>query len=176
VAAAGDEPAAAAARVAVETGALGEEWTFAADGTDAPAADRETALAAIARSGNVAARSRRGGLAAFLARAAGQGALRCIVFAPARPGPWVGEALAAAGAGPRLCFVLGAEGAAHAAAPAPLWRRALFTTPPHTGPALGELSALTARLTADGHDAIVVDRASGRAFGVSGTSLLRRSA
>jgi hypothetical protein len=176
VAAEGDEPAAAAARVAVEAGALGGEWTLGADGTDQPAADREAALAAIARSGNAAARRRRGGLAAFLARAAGEGALRCIVFAPALPGPWVDEALAAAGAAPPLCFVLGTEGVVREAAPAPLWRRALFTAPPRGGPAPGDLSPLLARLAAHGHDAIVVDRASGRSFGVSGASLLRRSA
>jgi hypothetical protein len=176
VAAEGDEPAAAAARVAVETGALGDEWTFAADGTDEAAVARDPALVAIARSGNAPARSRRGGLEAFLARAAGEGARRCIVFAPARPGPWVGEALAAAGAGLRLCFVLGTEGAALEGERAPLWRRALFTEPPRTGQTPGELSELTGRLAADGHDAIVVDRASGRSFGVSGASLLRRSA
>ena len=176
MAAPGDEPAAAAARVAVETGALGDEWTLGADGTDEPVEDRDAALAAIARSGNVAARRSRGGLARFLARAAGAGALRCIVFAPAGPGPWVGEALAAAGAGTRLRFVLGTEGVVPDAGRAPLWRRALFTAPARTGQPASELAELTARLTAEGHDVTVVDRASGRSFAAAGASLLRRSA
>ena len=45
-----DEAAAAAARVALESSALGEAWLFGADGTDAPTDRLDAALRAIARS------------------------------------------------------------------------------------------------------------------------------
>lgn len=50
VAGAGDEPAAGAARVAVDVGALGGDWAFGADGVEGPALTKEAALEALARS------------------------------------------------------------------------------------------------------------------------------
>jgi hypothetical protein len=46
-----DEASAAAARVALEQGALGADWLFGADGTPTPASDLPAALEAIVRSG-----------------------------------------------------------------------------------------------------------------------------
>ena len=48
-----DEAAAAAARVALESGALGDQWIFGADGTEGTAESLEPALLAIARSGSL---------------------------------------------------------------------------------------------------------------------------
>ncbi len=88
VAGAGDEPAAGAARVAVDVGAFGGDWAFGADGVDEPAQTKEAALEALARSAH-APRERAGhGLATFM-KSASAGASRALVFVPAKPGPWL---------------------------------------------------------------------------------------
>jgi hypothetical protein len=96
VAAENDEPAAAAARVAISSGMMGDGWRFSADGAaggglPAVAEDRETALRMIVRS-----RGARGaqvgdgaGLSAFLDATAGLSRRRLVVFTPATPGPWL---------------------------------------------------------------------------------------
>ncbi len=90
-AAAGDEPAAAAARVAVSGRLLGEGWAFAADGVAEVATAADEAIAAI-----VASKSARGtpagdgaGLARFLETEAEAGRSRLLLFVPATPGPWL---------------------------------------------------------------------------------------
>lgn len=102
VAAENDEPAAAAARVAVASGMMGEGWRFSADGAGAGglpsvAEDRETALRLVVRS-----RAARGtdagdaaGLPAFLDATSALSRRRLVVFVPATPGPWL-ERVAAA--------------------------------------------------------------------------------
>ena len=81
-----DEAAAAVARVALETGALGDDWAFGADGFETPVSDLPSALEAVAGS-----RSLDGphdyGLDRFLATAGNQGAAHCIVFAAAEKSP-----------------------------------------------------------------------------------------
>jgi hypothetical protein len=93
----GDEPPAAAARVAIENGLLGEGWTFSADGANHPAADIDGALTLIAGS-----RRARGtedgdaaGLARFLDATAEQTPMKVLLFVPARVGPWVERCVAA---------------------------------------------------------------------------------
>jgi hypothetical protein len=109
----GDEAAAAVARIAVESGALGPEWRFAADapppGTgDDDASDPARALTLIVRSR--AARLVGGsGLRPFLERNEAWGG-RCVVFAPGRPGRWLDEVLAQAKGRPgKLEVVLGVD-------------------------------------------------------------------
>lgn len=96
-AAIGDEPPAAAARVAVENNLLGEGWVFSADGANRSADDVESAFSLIA-----ASRSARGteqgdaaGLARFLESTAEREAMRVILFVPARTGPWIDRTVAA---------------------------------------------------------------------------------
>lgn len=91
VSAYGDEAPAAAARVAVEGGLLGERWVFGADGARRPALTSEEALQQI-----VASRSVRGtdegegaGLSHFLAAASESEPARAVLFVPGREGPWV---------------------------------------------------------------------------------------
>lgn len=86
VAGEGDEAAAGAARMALESGALGADWVFGADGcADATTLDGAlTALAASARSGPSASGT---GLASFLARHPTAG--RVLVFVPAKKGEWL---------------------------------------------------------------------------------------
>ncbi len=82
-----DEAAAAVARVAVETGALGDDWAFSADGSEIPADTVPSALDAIARSRAI--ENPHGyGLDAFLQQTAAQAAVHCIVFAAAEFAPW----------------------------------------------------------------------------------------
>ncbi|MCK6550372.1 DUF58 domain-containing protein, partial [Myxococcota bacterium] len=91
VAAEGDEPPAAAARVAVEGGLLGEGWTFSADGANHPATDPAGAVALISESRRARGTERGdgAGLGPFLEAAVGQQPLRVILFVPATPGPWI---------------------------------------------------------------------------------------
>ncbi len=183
----GDEAAAAAARVAIESESLGAGWLFGADGTAEPAESLEAALAAIARSrsfrhdvcrngssggprgagdsrGDGVRGSRTAGLAAFLGRHGVHGETHCIVFAPAHPGAWTGDALAAtrnfSGA---VSFVLGTDGISRRG-PTPLWRRFLFLDEETTGVTTDELAEIMQVFSRSGSPALVVDRASGRAF------------
>ena len=167
-----DEAAAAAARVALENEMLGMSWLFGADGTAEPADSLDAALQAIARSGSLHAngngnghRRPAGGLAAFLGRESVYGETHCIVFAPAHSGAWTAEALAAArnfsGA---VSFVLGTDGVVPRGT-SPMWRRLLFVDTPTRGVTTDELSDLLRVFAGAGCPALVVDRASGRAFG-----------
>jgi hypothetical protein len=83
-----DEAAAAVARVALESGALGEDWAFAADGTELPCETLAPALEAVARSRAIG-QPYSYGLDKFLNVAAGQSGAHCIVFAGAEIAPWL---------------------------------------------------------------------------------------
>ncbi len=89
VAGAGDEPAAGAARVAVDAGALGGEWAFGADGVAEPASTKEAALEALARSAHAPRDAAGQGLATFMREAAATSTGRALVFVPGKPGPWL---------------------------------------------------------------------------------------
>jgi len=177
VAGEGDEPAAAAARVALESGALGSSWLFGADGTGEPTAELDEALLAIARSGSArngsSGNGGHGGLGHFLEHARAQGEVNCIVFAPARAGAWSDAALAAGrSSAAQLSFVLGLDGVAQAEEPA-LWKRLLLR--PETTPEIDreELNQLVRRLAGAGCPTLVVDRKSGRSFGDGRTNSRR---
>lgn len=160
-----DEPAAAAARVALESGALGDSWLFGTDGLEEPTAELDAALRAIARSGGRAGRP--SGLAAFLERIRRQGEIHCVVFAPALPGAWTEEALAALTAFPgALSFVLATDGVIQAR-PMPLWRRLLYEPHEEEGIPAEQLTRLVRTLAGAGCSTVVVDRRSGRSFGRS---------
>lgn len=207
----GDEAAAAAARVMLESGRLGPDWLFAADGSPEPTDQVESALAAIARSGSwrpnepgreagrkseekaMRARDahrpddpgpqggpqgstrRRGrstdddpaaGLRAFLGHPEIRGEVHCVVFAAARPGPWVDRALdAARGFGGAVSFVLGTDGVL-TGEPPPFWHRLLFADPGEAPLTSSEaLRGLIGTLESSHHPVLVVDRRSGRSHG-----------
>lgn len=161
-----DEPAAAAARVALEGGALGERWLFGADGTSEPSDRLDEALEAIARSGSFKANGHpSSGLAGFLDRVGAEGDVHCIVFTAARPGGWTPEVLRLASSFPgSLSFVLGTDGVDRNGY-RPLWRRLLFVEPPSQGTPAEDLSTLLRSLSAVRGVVQVVDRTSGRTFG-----------
>jgi uncharacterized protein (DUF58 family) len=161
-----DEAAAAAARLALETGALGEGWRFGADGAKSVARTLGDALHAVAESGGARGPTQ---LGAFLDAA--QSADPCIVFAPAHDGPWRADALRCAERhGPRLAFVLGADGVAHARAGSAL--ETLFLASERSDAAQDRaLRALAAQLSAYGGEVRVVDRTTGTAHAAQGGAL-----
>ncbi len=158
-----DEAAAAAARRALETGALGEGWRFGADGASAIARTLGDALHAVVESGTAAGPTQ---LGAFLDGASS--ADPCIVFAPARVGPWCADALRIAERhGPRLSFVLGADGVARSEKRSPL--EALLLTQARSDAVEDRaLRSLAARLAAHGGEVRVLDRATGAALDARG--------
>jgi hypothetical protein len=96
-----DEPAAGAARVAVDMGALGKDWAFGADGLPEPASTKEAALEALAKSASTPIEDGGRGLAAFIKKAAKDASGRAVVFVPARPGPWLDGLMASTADLPR---------------------------------------------------------------------------
>lgn len=166
VADARDEAAAAAARLALESGALGEGWRFGADGARTVARTLGDALHAVAESGAAQGPTQ---LGAFLESA--PGAEPCIVFAPAHDGPWRAAALRFAEQhGPRLSFVLGADGVARAQTRSAL--ETIFLTREHSAAAPDRaLRALAAQLSAHGGEVRVVDRVTGTALDAHGGAL-----
>jgi hypothetical protein len=171
-----DEAAAAALRVTVQSGALGDDWVVGADGVDETADELTGALALIARSGNPDAREQApaAGLEAFL-RGAARGATRCVVFVPATSHAWLDTALGAVTAWPGTRFVLAADGVARREA-ASFWQRALFAEPAVPGVDAADLSRTVARITAAGHTAVFVDRATGQVAGTERLMPTRLSA
>ncbi len=170
-----DEAAAAAARVALESGALGGAWAFGADGTPGVQEDLADALRAIARSGCASTRCRDGaGLDAFLREVSGGAAESCVVFASAHSGPWLDGVLEVARrhAG-KVSFVLGTDGGASAPAEAPWWRSWIFAELRDPGLDAGQLRELLGQLAREGHPALVVDRSTGRSFGQAAQGLSR---
>ncbi len=96
VSGAGDEPAAGAARVAVDTGALGSEWVLGTDGSPESARSKTQAIELLARSAEATADDGGEGLAHFLRTAVPGSNGRAVVFVPGRPGPWLARVVAAA--------------------------------------------------------------------------------
>lgn len=162
---AGDEPAAGAARVAVDSGALGTQWILGADGCPDPVSSKDQALDLLARSARARAEDG-GGLGAFLGRSAAGAMARALVFVPARPGPWLDRVTRAAGGVPgqlpRVEFIVCTDGIAARARRSAL-ARALSTEKPPTDIATHEeLVAVLDALGKTGANVLVVDRPNGR--------------
>jgi hypothetical protein len=88
-----DEPAAGAAKVAVEGGALGADWVLGADGCDTYASSSVEALEVLSRSGETPEEQGGAGLGDFLREATPGGLGRALVFVPGKPGPWIDRVL-----------------------------------------------------------------------------------
>lgn len=84
-----DEAAAAVARIALESGVLGEDWAFSADGTEQPCESLATALEAVAKSRAMGGTPHAYGLDRFLALSGDQAGAHCIIFAAAELAPWL---------------------------------------------------------------------------------------
>ena len=156
-----DEAAAAVARMALESGALGEDWQFSADGTETPCGEIDSALRAVARS-RALGQPHSPGLERFLAQVDQRGASHCIVFAGAK-------ALAASGAPQhgggfrgRLSLVLATDGLEESRPP-PRWRSLLLRPEPRRegGGSRSELLVLCRQLRGSNASIMLVDRATG---------------
>jgi len=170
----GDEPAAGAARVAVDTGALGTQWVLGADGCAEAASSPGEALEVLTRSAR-AELDDTGALAAFLNRMKRGPVSRAVVFVPARPGPWMQRVAAAAAARPghlpRVEFIVCTDGIGPSSRRS-LWARAAAASPSGNGAVAArqeDLVAVVDALTATGANVLVVDRPGGRV--VHGRSL-----
>jgi hypothetical protein len=105
----GDEPAAGAARVAVDGGALGAEWRIGADGSSRVAQSRDDALEVLTQSARTSESGSGAGLGPFVDKAGSVG--RLVVFVPSRPGAWLPRVQAAVRElGGRVDFVVGTDG------------------------------------------------------------------
>lgn len=155
-----DEASAAAARVAIDGGALGDEWSFSADGAGSTSRVPE-ARAAIVRS--AAHRGGGGaGLERFVREEERRGPVSLVVFVPAAPGPWVERVLPTLVARRgRARVVIGVDGLAPMDAPSILKRALLRRREPASTPSEG-LDAVLAALASARADVVVVDRQSGR--------------
>jgi hypothetical protein len=172
VAAPGDEPAAAAARVAVEAGVLGQNWSFGADGCPAEGTTSvATALDWIAASAG--ARDRQGdGLEAFLRTAERHGRVRGIVFVPAGPGPWLAKVIEAGARRRRLLDVVVATDRVARSSRSLLGR--LFLEGPRTrGLPAAAFQETLSRLSRAGLEPLVVERPTGRVYGRGHLRIMR---
>lgn len=87
-----DEPAAGAARVAVESNVLAQasgEWALGADGNSETASSARHALDLLARSGDHPVTGGGSGLKHFVEDALPSGVGQLIIFVPGRRGPWL---------------------------------------------------------------------------------------
>lgn len=163
-AAAGDEASAAVARIAIQHGAFGDEWSFTADGASADTDVPEEALAMVVRSASARDRGAEG-LLRFVARAERRGPATLVVFAPPAPGPWLDRVVDVARRSPRPVRVLiGVDGLS--APPAtPRWARLLARPAPATGTDGAALERVVAALRGVRCEVSVFDRPTGRWLG-----------
>jgi len=155
----GDEAAAAAARIALESGVLGDSWIFGVDGQAGETAELSQALQWIAASGNsdpVPA----SGLAGFLDRC--ERGDHAVLFVPGEGGAWVDvvESLARTRPG-GLSFVIGVDAVVRPIREA-WWRRFALSSEAKRGVSAGELERLGQRLGKVAVSVVVADRGSGR--------------
>ncbi len=169
----GDEAAAAAARAAIEEGALGIRWSFGTSGSPDPVHVKDAALIAIARSGSggipqtaPSINRGEGDLLHFLDRVYRAGARKCVLFVPARPGCWIESLIRVKGRwSGDLAVIVGFDGPDAA------------TGVRKTGRASGtfdsrekwrrDLKEVLRRLSSEKIQALVLDRLTGRTFGMT---------
>lgn len=170
-----DDASAAVARVSIESGALGADWTFSADGAAGDASTRAAAIPLIPRS--VFARDAGGaGLNSFLARAEKSGPASVVVFAPPRPGPWLPRVLEVARQRRgRIRVVVGID-AVETEARSLRWSRFFVRPRPRLGVPSGKLDEVLRALAGAGCEVIVLDRTTGKVLGERHRVVLRESA
>jgi len=157
-----DEASAGAARVAIESVSLGEEWSFGADGHPEPTSRVAEALDAIVRSAAVPPAEGGAHLESFLRRAERQGPAALVVFVPAAPGPWLEPTVAAlrARAG-RVRIVVGVDDLVAPPVRSPL--RRLFTETERASATDAEALEQTLQTLAPLRaEVLILDRHSGR--------------
>jgi hypothetical protein len=159
-----DEASAAAARVAIESGALGPDWVFGADGTPGEADEPVGALERVIRS--VEAKEK-GALAlrAFVERAEKAGPAALVLFVPPEPGPWLDRVVALLQARSGRSRVVVATDAISTVRPRHWLARLFLRAPARVGTPVEGLDRVTRALAGTRAQLVVVDRASGRRLG-----------
>lgn len=176
----GDEPAAGAARVAIESGRLGDDWVLGADGTPEPARTLDAALAAISRSASVPEEERGAGLAPFLRESIpGMKRAHALIFVSAIPGQWLERlerALTASSMRGSIEVIVCCDGIVESGAISRVWRALSLPKIPLDPSALhpasrGELREVLGRLVVTRCSVLLLDRQTGRVY--SGGALSR---
>ena len=169
VSGASDNASAAAARVSVEAGALGEEWVFGADGSAGKTSERAEAVARIVRSAGADVEGGQG-LARYVAQAEREGPATLVLFVPAAPGPWLAPVVAVLEARRgRARAVIGVDGL-RAAERSAWWKSAIVRPITRGGVDESALTTVRVALARAGADVLVVDRVSGRMLGKGGVA------
>lgn len=167
-----DEAASAVARVAVETGALGDEWVFGADGSNVSSDQIAASLELIAGS-RALKRPHSFGLDTFLQLQGNSSATYCVIFAGTDIAPLL-PLLTASTARYRakICLVLATDGFIDESAPSP-WRSLFFRGSANTSQYesltqdQSSRTQLSRLLTDVGHlveSILIVDRSTGQCF------------
>ena len=164
-----DEAASAVARAALESGALGDDWVFSADGSEGVYSDLASSLSAIAKSRAIR-EPYPYGLNDFLSKASAQTATHCIVFAAAESAPWllpIRNTISSYSG--QFTLVLATDGLEEKTTPG-IWSRLLLrdgTQGLNQGPVNTSRQELIKLLTEIGQlaeSALLVDRKTGNSF------------
>jgi hypothetical protein len=164
VAGAHDEAAAAAARAAIEEGALGIDWQFAADGSPEATSDRSEALHKVMTSSGFGGPSG-SGMKRFLAEVDPRGPAALVVFAPPSMGGWLDEMRSLTMRRYGRVRVVIAVDAVHETAAQSRWRRWLLMPAGSSGVARGDLERVGRVLSRLRCEVVIIDRVSGRVLG-----------
>lgn len=169
-----DDASAAVALMAVESGGLGVDWVFSADGSDRPCTTASAARRAIVASKHAGVQ---GGhhLLEFVRQAERQGPTSVVVFAPASEGPWLDRVLALHRHRPQGFRVVIAVDGVRGNKTRHRWmnvvRKLAFRSDPSetTGEwaDAADLAMIAAKLNRPQLDVMWVNRTSGRPFRVS---------
>ena len=175
VAGPGDEPVAGAARVAVESGTLGVEWVFGADGSAGETDDRASAVERIVRS--IESRDAGAlGLRAFVERAEKAGPASLVLFVPPVPGPWLDRVTTLIRARAHRTRIIIATDGIDAAVPRARWWDLLSRGKPRSGTLSEDLDAVVRALAAVRVEVLVLDRSTGRRLGDAHRAAMRARA
>lgn len=165
-----DDATAAAARVCIERGLLGDDWCFAADGVEREAVeDREAAYEIIARSGETQTAGRAAQLSAFLTKRESEGFQFCLLFIPPDEPAWEAVAAQSAATATMRVQVLTAAGEiVPDQAPAKTAREVLtrWLVKPQTGDgvSVASIRARASNVKGLANELIIVERNSGRSL------------
>ncbi len=170
-----DEAAAAIARMSLENGALGEDWTFGADGCDHPCQDLKSALDAVAKSRAIEV-SHEYGLDKFLRFTTGKSSTYCIIFAAAEIAPWLPKVLDTVSSLPNGFSIVLATDGFKGVKERKIWENLLFKQDKYlmnkgnSSSPKSDILRLLTELKQRVESVIVIDRQSGQGF----DHLLRR--
>ncbi|MEZ4338131.1 MAG: DUF58 domain-containing protein [Sandaracinaceae bacterium] len=174
VAGPGDDASAAAARIAVESGAFGGDWVFSADGASKDTSRADEAVEMIVASADAADRGAVG-LGTFLARAERKGPASAVLFVPPRPGPWLDRVVQAVRPRAVRTRVVVTTDGIDTRPPPPWWRRMLVLPEPREGTPSAELDQVIRALAATRVEVILLDRKSGKRLGDRHRAAMRKA-